>query len=44
MTKRINVGPISILGGWDKYEVLTVSLSREYLSLSLLGFWVTVIW
>lgn len=44
MTKRIKLGPISILGGWDKYELFNVSLSVEYLNLSLLGFWITVIW
>ena len=44
MSKRINIGPLTIMGGLDKYELLTVSITREYLSLAILGMWLTVIW
>lgn len=42
--KKINIGPVIIMFGWDKYELVTVSITREYISLALLGFWVSVIW
>lgn len=42
--KRKDIGPFKIMGGIDKYELITVSITREYISLSLLGAWVSVMW
>ena len=35
---------MKIYKGYDKQELLTFNLSREYISIAFLGFWLSVIW